>query len=81
MSRNSEVWNPAGSVCFVVSLMTRAPANPIMAPGSARMTSPRVAKLAVTPPVVGLVSTEMKGSLASASLPRAELVFAICIRE
>ena len=61
--------------------ITRAPANPIRAPGSAMMISPRVAKLAVTPPMVGWVSTEMKGMPGGASLPSAALVFAICIRE
>ena len=35
------------------------PAKQIRAPGSARMMSPSMAKLAVTPPVVGLVSTVM----------------------
>jgi hypothetical protein len=39
--------------------MTRGPAKPIRARGSARMTSPSIAKLAVTPPVVGSVRIEM----------------------
>lgn len=33
------------------------PAKPTVAPGSARMMSPSMAKLAVTPPVVGSVRT------------------------
>ena len=39
--------------------MTRGPAKPISALGSERMTSPSIAKLAATPPVVGLVNTLM----------------------
>ena len=41
----------------VVGYTTLAPAKPTVAPGSARMMSPSMAKLAVTPPVVGSVST------------------------
>src|SRR5438309_1023672 len=37
----------------MVCSMTRRPANPISAPGSAMMISPWNAKLAATPPVVG----------------------------
>jgi hypothetical protein len=37
----------------------RRPANPITALGSAKIRSPNIAKLAVTPPVVGDVSTEI----------------------
>ena len=33
--------------------MTLLPAKPITAPGSAKCISPSIAKLAVTPPVVG----------------------------
>ena len=58
-SRNSLRWNPSGSVCRMVCSMTRGPAKPISAFGSATLTSPSIAKLAVTPPVVGSVSTEM----------------------
>ena len=39
-------------------LITRRPAKPINALGSAKITSPRVAKLAITPAMVGL-KTEM----------------------
>jgi len=37
----------------MVCSITLGPAKPINAPGSARVISPKVAKLAVTPPVVG----------------------------
>ena len=43
----------------MVCSITLGPANPISASGSDRIISPRLAKLAVTPPVVGLVITEM----------------------
>jgi hypothetical protein len=61
--------------------MTRGPANPISARGSARMTSPSIAKLAVTPPVVGSVRIEMYGSPAAESRSSAADVFAICISD
>src|SRR6516162_2965638 len=48
--RNSERWKPSGRGWRMVSAMTR---------GSARMRSPSMAKLAVTPPVVGSVRSEM----------------------
>ena len=62
-SRNSLRWKPAGSFCRIVCSMTRGPAKPMSAFGSARMQSPSIAKLAVTPPVVGSVSTERNGQL------------------
>jgi hypothetical protein len=40
-------------------LITLGPANPIIALGSAMMTSPNMAMLAETPPVVGSVNTEI----------------------
>src|SRR6185503_18780723 len=49
-SRNSAVWNPSGRSCPIVCLMTRGPANPITAPGSARIASPCMAYDADTPP-------------------------------
>ena len=58
-SRNSERWKPSGSGWRMVSAITRGPAKPMSARGSARMTSPSIAKLAVTPPVVGSVRSEM----------------------
>ena len=51
------------------------------APGSARIISPSMAKLAVTPPVVGSVSTGTYKSPASECRFNAADVFAICIRE
>jgi hypothetical protein len=48
--RNSAVWNPSGSFCFVICSITRGPAKPIIAPGSARMTSATMVYEAVTPP-------------------------------
>jgi hypothetical protein len=42
----------------MVCSMTRGPAKPISAFGSAIFRSPSIAKLAVTPPVVGSVRTE-----------------------
>ena len=61
--------------------MTRGPAKPISALGSAMFRSPSIAKLAVTPPVVGSVSTEMYGSRARSSRASAALILAICISE
>ncbi len=46
---------------MIVSRMTRGPAKPICARGSAMITSPRLAKLADTPPVVGLLMIEHNG--------------------
>ena len=43
----------------MVSRITRWPAKPMSAWGSARMMSPCMANDAVTPPVVGSVMTEM----------------------
>ncbi len=48
--------------------------------GSARMTSPSIAKLAVTPPVVGSVRTEMNGKRSSWSRASAAEILPICIR-
>ena len=61
--------------------MTRGPAKPISAFGSAMFRSPSIAKLAVTPPVVGSVSTEMYGSRARSSRASAPQIFAICISD
>ena len=55
----------SGSFSRVVCATTRGPANDVSAPGSARITSPRLAKLAVTPPVVGCASTEISTPPAS----------------
>src|SRR6266852_5448378 len=56
-SRNSARWKPSGSFSRMVSSMTRAPAKPMTAPGSAKVTSPSMAKEAETPPVVGSLSS------------------------
>ena len=45
--------------------MTRGPAKPIKAPGSAILISPSIPKLAEMPPKVGSVNIDIKGSLAS----------------
>ena len=58
-TRNSLVWKPSGRVWRMVCSMTRGPANPISAFGSAMLRSPSIAYDAVTPPVVGSVRTEM----------------------
>ena len=58
-SANWAVWKSSGRVCLMVSWITRRPAKPMSAPGSAAMISPSIAKLAVTPPVVGSVMTLM----------------------
>ena len=57
-SRNSLRWNPSGSVSRTVCSITRGPAKPMRAFGSAMLTSPSIARLADTPPVVGSVSTD-----------------------
>src|SRR5690606_25853282 len=41
--RYSERWNPSGSFSRIVCSITRAPAKPITAPGSAMWTSPSIA--------------------------------------
>src|SRR5580693_4544416 len=64
----------------MVCSITRGPANPISAPGSAILMSPSIAKLAVTPPVVGSVSSEIYGTFASSSRANAAETFASCIR-
>ena len=61
--------------------MTRGPAKPISALGSAMLTSPSIAKLAVTPPVVGSVRIEMYGRRARSSRASAALILAICISD
>ena len=61
--------------------MTRGPVKPINAFGSAMITSPKDAKLASTPAMVGFVSIEIYKSPASLCLARAAEVFAICISE
>ena len=64
-NKNSDFWNPSGNFCFIVCSITLGPAKPINAFGSAKIISPRLAKLAVTPPVVGSVRTEIYNKPAS----------------
>src|SRR5882762_7658206 len=64
----------------MVCSMTRGPAKPMSAPGSPILRSPSMAKLAVTPPVVGSVSTEMYGSFSSSSRASAAETLASCMR-
>ena len=81
LSANSAVWKPLGSSCLMVSRMTRWPAKPSSALGSAMMMSPSVANDAVTPPVVGSVMTDTYSSPALSWRSMAQDVFAICMRE
>ncbi len=80
-SRNSLRWKPSGSFWRMVCSMTRGPANPMSALGSAMFTSPSIAKLAVTPPVVGSVRIEIYGSRARSRRARAALILAICMSD
>ena len=80
-TRNSLRWKPSGSFCRMVCSITRGPANPMRAFGSPMFRSPSMAKLAVTPPVVGSVSTEMYGRRAASSRASAAAIFAICMSE
>ena len=63
----------------MVPAPTRAPANPISAFGSARLTSPIAAYEANTPPVVGSDMTDTYGTRAARSRSRAAIVLASCI--
>ena len=76
-SRNSARWNPSGSFSRTVCSITRGPAKPISAPGSAITRSATNANDAETPPIVGSVSSETNGSRALASSCSAAVVFAI----
>ena len=64
-SRNSLRWKPSRQLLADGALDDARPGEADEAPGSAMFTSPRSAKLAATPPVVGCRSTLMNGSLAS----------------
>ena len=66
-SGTPRVWKSSGNCWLVVCSITRRPAKPITAPGSAIFTSPRLANDAATPPVVGSPSTEIYGMRASRS--------------
>ena len=80
-NRNSLRWKPSGNFSRTVCSITRGPAKPIKAFGSAIFTSPNIAKLADTPPKVGSVSTEIKGTPCSRIFANTALVLAICMRE
>src|SRR5207302_248785 len=56
-SRYSARWNPPGNVSWIVSSMTRAPATPLTAPGSASVMSPTNAQAAEPPPDAGATTT------------------------
>ena len=78
-SSTRQVRSRPGSFSRVVCETTRGPANDISAPGSASTTSPRLAKLASTPPVVGCVSTESIAPPESCSSSIAQIVFGSCM--
>ena len=80
-SRNSDRWNPFGSSFLIVVAITRGPANPIRAPGSAISRSHTEANEAVTPPVVGCVITEIDTTPFWLSFVSAPQVLAICMSE
>ena len=79
LNRNSARWKPAGSSWAIVPAWTRAPAKPMSAFGSARLTSPTAANDAKTPPVVGSERSEMNGTPAARSRSIAASVLASCI--
>ena len=79
LNRNSARWNPSGSSAAIVPAVTRAPANPMSASGSATFTSPTAANEAKTPPVVGSDRIEMNGTPAARSRSSAASVLASCI--
>src|SRR5690242_1039449 len=76
-SRNSARWNPSGSVSRTVCSITRGPAKPISAPGSASTRSATNANDADTPPMVGSVRIDTKGRRALVSSWSTAVVFAI----
>src|SRR5690606_24251535 len=80
-SRNSLRWKPSGSFSRTVCSITRGPAKPMSALGSATITSPSIAKLADTPPSTGSVRTEINGKPSSRMRASTAEVLAICIRE
>lgn len=80
-SKNSERWNPLGRRLCMFCSITRGPANAVRASGSARIISPSMAKLAVTPPVVGSVSTVIYRPPTSLWRLTAAEILAICISD
>ena len=57
--RYSAFWKSTGNSSLMVSCITLLPAKPFVAPCSAIVISPYIAKEAVTPRVVGSVRTTM----------------------
>ena len=80
-STNSARWKPGGRSSPIVCRITRAPANPTSASGSARITSPSEAYEASTPAVEGSVRIETNGSRSSWSRASSAEVLAICMSE
>src|ERR1700722_15006223 len=80
-SRNSLRWKPSGRSFLMVSLMTRGPAKPIRAPGSAILRSPSMPNEAEMPPNEGSVRRDIKGILASVRSDSFPDTLAICISE
>ena len=80
-SRNSAVWKLSGSFCRMVCSITRGPAKPISAPrlGDDHVGQHRE-RLAVTPPVVGSVSTRCRAAAPRPAARAPPVVLAICIR-
>ena len=77
----SLVWDPPGMGRELDSRIALMGASPTIAPGSARMTSARLAKLAYAWPVAGLARTVMSGRPFSWSWLAAITVLAICMRD
>ena len=67
--KNSLFWKFSGNFCLIVCSITLGPANPILALGSLIIISPNIANEAVTPPVVGLTGTDIKGKVEDQILP------------
>src|SRR5207244_2827835 len=76
-STNSARWKPGGRSSPMVWRITRAPANPTSALGSATITPPSEAKDASTPAVEGSVRIETNGRRSRSSPVRRAEVLAI----
>src|SRR5690554_3753536 len=80
-NRNSLRWKPSGSFSRTVCSITRGPAKPINALGSAILRSPSIARLADTPPKTGSVITEIYGMPSCFMRSNTAAVLDICINE
>ena len=80
-NKNSDFWKSDGSFCLIVCSITRGPVKPISAFGSAIIRSPKDAKLAMMPAMVGFVRIDIKKQPLLLCLLRAADVFAICMSE